>query len=441
MNMQDHIFVEHHQYYYNQVVHESISKNYTIPIYFKSKIRDDYCCFSITNEQAYTSYFIGIDWLNEQRNKAIYIQPKLNKGTEQLDYVKMLFTLMKHPETLGHIDDIYEIKWDDTPIEISSNQDHLTPILIVQFLHVLKSIVRKGLKKSYYKVENNLFGKVKGKILVAKTIKENTLKNKPLNTKCQYDKFGINGIENRLLKKTLVFVSRYLNSFKIDTQADLSNLFNYINPAFIDVSEEVSLNEFKHSKKNSFYKEYEEGIKLSKLILKRFGYNINNTQSKVTFKTPPFWIDMSKLFELYVLGELKEVFGPNLYFQYGYNKGETYYGMPDFIVKKEGFSLIMDAKYKRQYQPQEITLNDYIIKDIRQLSGYARDNRIIKFLNDGKNEIIECCIIYPDERFLGEKEEFKIDIESKLEIYQFNKFFKLPVKLPVQKKNNLSDNN
>ena len=115
----------------------------------------------------------------------------------------MLFSALKHPEVAKHTEDLYEIKWKDSPIEISQQQDLLTPLLVVQYLSLVKEIVRKGLKKSYYKVERNLHAKVKGKVLISQTIKQNLLKNKPLHTYCSFDEFGLNNLENKLLKKAL----------------------------------------------------------------------------------------------------------------------------------------------------------------------------------------------------------------------------------------------
>lgn len=426
-------FSEHHQNYYSDALSLEELEFYKGEIYFKGNEINDFCCFKIDSwNKPQTSYFIGIDWLSELKDKAIYVQPKLNKGDVQLDYVNMLFFLMSHTETLEHVDDIYEIKWEEEYIEIENKQDHLTPLLVVQFLQVLRQIVRKGLKKTYYKVERNLYGKVKGKVMVASTIKHNLVKNNPLNTYCSFDEFGINGLENRLLKKALVFVQRYLSTYKIDTQAGLSNLFNYISSAFAEVSDEVSLHEVKHSKNNAFYKDYETGINLAKRLLKRFGYNITNTQQHLSIKTPPFWIDMSKLFELYVLGILKDQFNDKIHFQYGNNKSETYYGQPDFILKKENNETIIDAKYKQQYRADVISFRDeYLIKDIRQLSGYARDNRIISFLTGANPCIIDCLIIYPDNEYLKANEKPKISFEQKEEIVQFNKFYKAAVKLPI----------
>jgi 5-methylcytosine-specific restriction enzyme subunit McrC len=53
----------------------------------------------------------------------------------------------------------------------------------------------------------------------------------------------------------LVFVRRYLPTLKIPhSEKYTTEVFNYIMPAFEFVSEEVSLNDIKHTKTNVFYK-------------------------------------------------------------------------------------------------------------------------------------------------------------------------------------------
>lgn len=376
------------------------------------------------------SYFIGVDWIIENV-KAIYVEPKLNKDSvEQTDYIKMLFSALKHPEVAKHTDDLFEIKWDKTPIIITQQQDLLTPLLVVQYLRLVKEIVRKGLKKSYYKIENNLYAKVKGKVMVSQTIKQNLVKNKPLHTYCSYDEFGLNGLENRLLKKALVFIQRYLPNIKnLQSEKYTTEIFNYINPAFEFVSEEVNLHDIKHTKTNAFYKEYEEALKLAKLILKRFGYNVSNTQKK-TIKTPPFWIDMSKLFELYVLGLLKDTYGANAL--YGGKEAKLNYGLPDYLITKEGEKCIADAKYKLRYDNNE----EYKIDDVRQLSGYARDEKVFNKLNIPENEIIDCILIHPVPLVEKGTEEFKLDLIKSVTLGTFVKFKKIGVPIPVIKENN-----
>ena len=404
-------------------------KSCPVSIYF-NKSRDRKCVsFSEFNNviRLHTSYFIGTDWI-EGTGKAIYIEPKLNKSGLQSDYLKMLFSALKHPEVANHTDGLFEIKWDANQIQITQQQDLLTPLIIIQFLRVVQCIVRKGLKKSYYKIEENLYSRVKGKVLVSKTIKQNQFKNKPINTFCRYEEFGFNGIENRLLKKALTFVNRYLPSMKnLNSRPYTESVFHYINPAFANVSEEVTLNEVKHTKTNVFFKEYEEGISLAKLILKRFGYNISNTE-KSEIQSPPFWIDMSKLFELYVLAQLIDK--PENIILYGENAKGNYGVVPDFIQINEPYEKIIDTKYKKQYQAEKINFDEYLIKDIRQLSGYARDKTILSKL--GKSEVDQlsyipvCLIIYPDQS--ASEDLYNNPVK---EISGFNNFYKQAIKLPT----------
>ena len=244
---------------------------------------------------------------------------------------------------------------------------------------------------------------MKGKVLVSQTIKQNLVKNKPLHTYCSYDEFGLNGLENRLLKKALVFIQRYLPNIKnLQSEKYTIEIFNYINPAFEFVSEEVNLNDIKHTKTNAFYKEYKEAIQLAKLILKRFGYNVSNTQEK-SIKTPPFWIDMSKLFELYVLGLLKDSYGANAL--YGDKEVKLKYGLPDYLITKEGEKSIADAKYKLIYNED----GKYDIDNIRQLSAYSRDYKVFEKLAIPEDKIIDCLIIFPVPQIDNLKQEFKID--------------------------------
>ena len=369
------------------------------------------------------SYYVGVDWIKENE-RAIYIEPKLNRDGNQTDYLKMLFTALAHSEVANHTEDLFEVKWDKPEIKIQQQQDLLTPLLIVQFLGLVKQIIKKGLKKSYYKVEQNLHSKVKGKVLVGQSIKKNILNNKLLKTYCSYEEFGLDGLENRLLKKALLFVQRYLPANKSLYATDYAaKMFGYIMPAFESVSVEVSINDIKNSKTNAFYKEYSEAIRLAKIILQRFGYNINKTTIE-QITTPPFWIDMSKLFELYVFGILKDEFKEKISFQ---DKGK--YGYTDFLYKDDNEKIVIDAKYKLLYADK------YDISDIRQLSGYARDIKVLELLDINKEEwdktIPQCLIIYPDSAYLEKKETNKVSMKNKLEITEFNKFYKMPVKLPV----------
>jgi len=282
-------------------------------------------------------------------------------------------------------------------------------------------IVKKGLKKSYYKIERNLHSKVKGKILVSKTIKQNLSQNKNLHTYCTYDEFGVNNKENRLLKKALTFIKRYLPTYcDLADKRELIDTYNFINPAFQNVSNDIELNEIKNTKANSFYKEYKQATHIAKLILKRFAYNISNT-SKDKIETPPFWIDMGILFELYVLGLLKDRFKHQVKYHV-----TTYGNELDFLLNtyNKEYQMVMDAKYKLKYTKENGMHHD----DMRQVSGYARLEKVYNELKIEKGEIIDCLIIYPDQDEGVDKLK-DVNLKQK-EIPRYYDIYKLGIKLP-----------
>lgn len=386
-------------------------------------------CFNIlhiedkTNPYRFeTSYFVGVDWIVENE-LPIYVKPKLDDDTSAVNYVKMLFDVLKEPENYNHLDQLCEINFEKPSIAIEQKQDLLTPLLLIQYINILKKIVQKGLKKSYYTVTKNLNAKVKGKILINETIKKNHFNNKMLYSYCQYTEFGINSTENKVLKKALAFSVAAMQTLKGIDISSLNGLVNYIQPAFINVDSDVNIEELKSIKLNKIYKEYEQALKFAKHILKRYGYNISTANSTI-IHTPPFWIDMSKLFELYVFSKLKE--------RFTHHKEVTYHKyfnflQPDFVINsKDGMTkMVVDAKYKPQYENGNIST-----EDIRQVSGYARLKRVYEFLDFEEDKIIDCLVIYSNQGanrndFMGDN--FNIEEEK-----EYNRFYKIGIELPVK---------
>jgi len=369
-----------------------------------------------------TSYFVGVDWIVENE-LPIYVKPKLDDATSEVNYVKMLFDILKEPENYNHLDQLCEINFEKPSIAIEQKHDLLTPLLLIQYINILKKIVQKGLKKSYYTVTKNMNAKVKGKILINETIKKNHFNNKMLFNYCQYTEFGINSVENKILKKALAFSIAAMQNIRGIDISSLSGLVNYIQPAFVNVDNEVNIEELKSIKPNKLYKEYEQALKFARHILKRYGYNISSANSTV-INTPPFWIDMSKLFELYVFSKLKERFTKHK--EVTYHKTFNYLE-PDFVVKtNDGVTkMVVDAKYKPQYQDGKIN-----IEDIRQISGYARLKKVYDFLNFEDYKIIDCLVIYSNQN--ANRKDFKGENFKLEEDKEYNRFFKIGIELPIK---------
>ena len=364
-------------------------------------------------------YYVGILWLIKQQ-KYVYIAPKMNYREDgvEIDFLKMLLDIYTADIEVKHTQDLIKIYWKEPQISIEQQKDFLTPFLIVQFLQLLKHIVRKGLKKSYYKEEENLCSRIKGKIQIGKHLKQNIFKNKRTSHVCQYQVFGVDSIENRFLKKVLQFVISFKNTHSTlfaGNEAAIDELITYCTPYFELISEEFNVENLKNITINPFFKEYKEAIEIGKHILKRFSYNITETtQQKVSI--PPFWIDMPKLFELYVYKKLQEQFG---------REAVTYhltadYTELDFLLNTPEYKMVIDAKYKTIYEDSRA------IDDIRQVSGYARLKVVYNKLKIEEDRLIDCLIIYPT---LEQNADF--NITDKKEIPEYKGIYKLSISVPL----------
>ena len=385
-------------------------------------------CFSLkSDENKYlfkSSYFVGVDWIVEKK-LPIYVQPKINTENKNVDYLTMLFEALKENENYNHLDYLYKIDFKKPLIKINQQQDLLSPILIIQYLNILKKIVKKGLKKSYYKKTTNFNSKVKGKILINKTIRHNHFKGDFFSTYCTYNEFGYNSTENKVLKKALLFSEKIMKNIKVIDNDNMNSLLSFIKPAFNKVDSNVEVFELKNYKSNPLFKEYEQALFIAKLIFKRYGYNIKNVSESI-METPPFWIDMSKLFEIYIFKKLRNLFP--LKGEVIYHKKFNYLE-PDFILKsKDGiYKMIVDAKYKPKY-----AMNNISVDDIRQVSGYARLSSIYKEMKfdvvDDLHNVIDCLIVYSDQL---ENSDFlnKESLKSKV-VPHYLQFYKTGIKLP-----------
>jgi len=386
----------------------------------------DLLCFGVYNdEQTFTvdsNYFIGVDWIVPKK-AAIYVEPKLNDGTEEVDFLGMLLNSLETPENLEHLKGLFHVDYDQPWITIPSQKDLLSPILIVQFLKLTQRIVRKGLKKSYYRVTENLNSRVKGKILVGQQVKENIVKNRLTKTICNYQEYGINTYENQFLKLVLEFVGSWLNSkrhfFDKPQHSQLLSLLQYCSPAFEQVDILANKHQKIHNSANPFYKEYIEALKIGGYILKRFSFNITKT-SATQAETPPFWIDMSKLFELYVFQKLKKIFP----IQGEVSYHDSFYGKEtDILIRAAEYQCVVDCKYKPRYKD-----NTPSLEDKRQLAGYTRLESVYKELAIPPDKIIKGVLIYSHQKSPGKIHRNNL---FETDMGEYVDFYKLGICLPV----------
>lgn len=426
---------EHFEYYHNILSHSErfklVSKweeyvcNETKwdSIYFKGN--DESLCVSILLNNSdennksnlceiKSSFYVGLDRF-PKLGLNVYVEPKINDKIK-VNYIQILMDAFTESENFDHLDGLIETKLDEEWIEIETTQQLLlTPFLFAQYLALVKNIVKKGLKKSYYSVTENLNNRVKGKVLVGQQIKQNILKNRFTKTMCQYQEFGYNTEVNQFLKFVLNKISYHFDSFLSNEEftKNLNELLIFNKAAFQQITNRT-FTELKFKENNPFFRNYNQAIDLGNQILKLVDYNISKSSEENKIKHPPFWIDMSKLFELYVFKKLREQFpqeGEVNYHQ-KFNRQE-----PDFILNtKCGLKAVVDAKYKPRYKKGNPS-----IEDARQLAGYTRLNSIYKELGIEDDVLITAYFIYPKDILVEEianalsEENFEEKIELSIE--------------------------
>ena len=389
----------------------------------------DYLGITSNNNILEAGYYIGATWLQENKIAAI-VKPKI----QNIDYLKMFAEALsiESDKESEYFSKCYGIDFDKPAIEVESSLNIITPLILIHYISVLKRLTKKGLKNDYIYREDNLQSKVKGHLLFQKQFRKNIINKREDKNFCGFQEYTIDIPENRLLKKALIFTNLAINNYEsLTKQSVFENIRYTINQllnSFINVSDNIDVTEVKTLKYNKLFSGYKEAIYLAKLILKKFDYSLQNAEI-LENKTLPFWIDMPRLYELYVYNYLNKSYPNQIEFQVeGYYKTAA-----DYIIKDKG--IILDAKYKPKYENG----NSGIIPDIREISGYARDEKILKRFDNPYITTIPCIILYPscyeemDNINSSQSDIFDGILANAKKITPYRDFYKLKIDLPLIK--------
>lgn len=340
------------------------------------------------NNQAgyYTDYHLGAEWLDDTQPIVVVPQEKMLN----LDFLSLFMHCFSIDDT-DDFSDIYGISLDEPPVKSTVLPSVLSQLIVARYIQVISKIIRKGLLKQYVSREENL-NKVKGRIHIAVNDRVNIRNRNYHKVFCQYNEYSIDNPVNGLLKRALLFCKELLLTAKSTSNLSFTLTMATINKqlsAFDGVNEDVNLS--LQFKANKLYSGYKEAVILAKRILRRYDNSISNI-SETADEVPPFWIDMSLLYEHYAYSLMKEAYGNKiLYQEVGYHDVK-----PDFLYKDVTEPYVLDTKY----MPWISDDDKHITKDVeRQLSGYARDKKLLGKMGvaaDMLNSInVPCVVIYP----------------------------------------------
>lgn len=345
------------------------------------------------------SYFrIGAEWLDREQTQPVAVIPKI-RG---IDFIGMFTTCLQTAESSDGFDSVYSIDFDAPPIRSAALSSVLSPLLVVQYLMVMKRILNRGLRRDYTPRAGNL-GKVKGRPDIMRNERQNILTGHCERVFCRYDEFSADTPENRLLKRALR-TSRDMVSLMRDhdSYATLSALCNHCLSHFEGVADSNISTALPRVKNSKLYREYADAIRYAVMILRRQDLAVSRHDSAMAEYVPVFRLDMALLFEHYTLALLRRSFGAESVRYQAPGFGGRFYA--DFLISKGSFRVIADAKY---HDPE--TGNAVKPDYIKQLSAYARDRNLLAALGydrrggDDSLPIVPCVILYPDYSGRAEK--------------------------------------
>ena len=367
----------------------------------------------------WSSYYIGLSEINGQH---IQVLPKL----ENLDFMSLFsFALLYQPSS-EYFSSCYDINWEKEIYASTELYNILTPLLVMQYLNILDKLVGKGLKRDYITIEENLHSKIRGKLRPIANWRKNEIKKKEDYFYCQYQVFSANIPVNRLLKKALDISFLLLGNVRSRSRnmtglAFLSSKMKLIE-AFKNIDSNVRLESIWNYKLDKHNMYYSEAIKLAKCIIRHQDNALTDGSGKK--KVPLFWIDMSRLYEVYVLGILQTHYPNNILFQV---KG-SYGTQCDYLHIGEG--IVLDAKYKLWYSSYNGRRGhvDSMIADIREISAYARDERFLNLMNNNVSTP-KCVIIHPDEETTNLGAVLSDSVKNN-KVEGYRDFYRLSIDLP-----------
>lgn len=372
------------------------------------------------NEAFQVSYYVGADWLVEKQ-LSVVVLPKV----ENIDFVQMLVGALnvEGKDEADYFAKCYGIEMEQPAIESEAAQNLLTPLLLIHYISLTDRLVRYGLRKDYLTVEENLRGKIKGHLMLQRHWRTNVMTKRENMAYCRYQEYTEDIPVNRLLKRALVFANKMLQEFMSchESYAAIQCKLNRVMTAFDGVSDDVEVPQVYRMPQNALYRHYTDAVKVARMILRRYDYSLSNI-SKEYCETPPFWIDMSRLYEMYVLGKLREQYANQILFQVP-GDGES---MVDYV--HTGEKLIIDAKYKPQYADSR----SIELSDIREISGYARDWKILRAggMDEDQSEV-RCVIVYPSAENNPKVNDMNKSLwERADDIRAFRNFKKIGIEVP-----------
>lgn len=326
------------------------------------------------------SYYVGAAWLAE--GMALTVHPKI----PDIDFMRIFAAALSAGVAPRYFEAAYTVRHDTPPIADTVLDTVLTPLLVAHFMSVMVPLATRGLKRSYVVREENLRGKVRGRIMPLHHLRQNVQRGQAGRVCCRYQEYSPDYPENRLLKRALLVAESLLLSLRADAGRLLSAVRGCL-AAFGEVSADIAPSDVRQLRRDKLRGDYAEAVRLARRLLRRTDWAVGES-GRTAGRVPEFAVDMSRVFEFHVLSLLHGCYGRQAV---RFQESAGLMGRCDYLVPQE--RLVVDAKYKPDY-PQRPP--EDLRTDVREVAGYTRSGRIRRLLGVADGACVPCLMVYPE---------------------------------------------
>lgn len=328
-------------------------------------------------------HYVGAVWLvniNDSEQKVpLLVHPKVSDDNRMLDAVSMLDIAIQRPEIFeacekASQEDIFRIFDDQESIDSVDSVADISMFQAAWYLKMLASFCHRNLRQGFIRVDENLTGKVKGKILIEQQLRNNIVRGRADRICCRYETMTIDTLPNRILRYALRLATGLLNQKHSGQNNSLENIWLWARQAESALSGvalmPVAINDFRDIRYSGSLSNYKSIHALAKALIGNFRLDTSSGKIEPTGSIVPFALNMNTLYEAYVGVKLKNAGFENLLSQESMNvpfgKGYNKPFRPDYCSSCG--RLVLDAKYKRYLQSSN---DERISEDLEQLLAYS----------------------------------------------------------------------
>ncbi len=296
------------------------------------------------------SHFLGARWLDSIT--ALIVDSKFSEN--EVDTVLMFSEVL---ELEGNISKgLFECYPEEKTIPGQLLKD-ASLLQIAVFLKQLAQFCQRDLRMGFIPIQENLTGKVKGRVLVGEQIRRNLTRGRADRTVCAFTIISMDTLPNQILRWALHLCLRYLARVGDAVPPILWNWGRISESALSGVTLiPVHTTDFRGLIYAGFMRRYRHPHALARMIIARL--HLDPSGEIKEKGTVPFYLNMNQLFERYVGVKLRTCFKSiesqqQLQTPEGENQFPRIGFRPDYVCRtpnEENEEVwIIDAKYKRYF--------------------------------------------------------------------------------------------